>query len=89
MNHHYFRADMEEWEITTVVTVMTLAFDVKTLMVRIIDEGLIHMYYSNSIHDWLIIAIKVNKIEKSSFSRTIIKTDLFRFKEIITKHAHI
>ena len=41
MNHHYFRAHMEEWEITTVVTVKTLAFDVnsKTLEVRSIDEG--------------------------------------------------
>ena len=43
MNHHYFRAHMEEWEITTVVTVKTLAFDVKTLEVRIIDEGLAHI----------------------------------------------
>ena len=39
MNHHYFRADIEEWEITTVVTVKTLAFDVKTPEVRIIDEA--------------------------------------------------
>ena len=38
MNHHCFRADMEEWEITTVVTVKTLAFVVKTPEVRIIDE---------------------------------------------------
>ena len=47
MNHHYFRADMEEWEITTVVTVKTLAFDVnsKTLEVRTIDEE------RNSLYD--------------------------------------
>ena len=38
MNHHYFRADIKEWEITTVVTVKTLPFDVKTPEVRIIDE---------------------------------------------------
>ena len=40
LNHHYFRADIVEWEITTVVTVMTLAFDVETLEVRMTDEGL-------------------------------------------------
>ena len=54
MNHHYFRADIEEWEVTTVVTVKTLAFDVKTLEVRIVDEGLFPIYYTNSLYDWLI-----------------------------------
>ena len=39
LRHHYFRADIEELGITTVVTVKTLAFDVKlveTLVVRIL-----------------------------------------------------
>ena len=40
LNHHYFRADIVEWGITTVVTLTTLAFDVETLEVRITDEGL-------------------------------------------------
>ena len=39
MRHHYFRADIVEWEITTVITVRMLVFNVKTLEVRIIDEG--------------------------------------------------
>ena len=43
MNHHYFHADMEELGTTTVLTVWTLAFDVKTLQVRIIYEGLVAM----------------------------------------------
>ena len=36
MSHHYFRAHIEEWEFTTVITVKTLAFDVETLEVSII-----------------------------------------------------
>ena len=51
MNHHYFLADMEEREVTTVVTVKTQAFDAR---VRIIDEGLFPMCYTNTFHDWLI-----------------------------------
>ena len=45
MSYHYSYADIREWEITTVVTVKMLAFDVETLEVRIINEGLatIHM----------------------------------------------
>ena len=38
LSHHYFRADIVECEITTVVTAKTLAFDVETLEVRIIDK---------------------------------------------------
>ena len=41
LSHHYFRADMMESEFTTVITMKTLAFDVETLEVRIIDEGLV------------------------------------------------
>ena len=44
LSHHYFRADIEEWEITTAVTVRTLASDVEILKVRIIDEGLFSSY---------------------------------------------
>ena len=37
------------------ITVKTLAFDVETMEVRIIDDG-----YVNSLDDWLILTIKVN-----------------------------
>ena len=51
MNHHYFRADMVEWKITTVITEKTLAFAVETLEVRLIDGRLVPMYFTNSFHD--------------------------------------
>ena len=34
LSHHYFRATIVEWEITTVITVKMLAFDVETLKVK-------------------------------------------------------
>jgi hypothetical protein len=34
MSHRYFRADMEEWEFTTVITVKTRGFAVEALGVR-------------------------------------------------------
>ena len=40
LSHHYFRADMKSSEITTVITMKTLASDVEVLKVRIINEGL-------------------------------------------------
>ena len=61
LSHHYFRADIVEWEITTVVTTKTLAFDVETLEVRIIDEGLFPISM-NSLDDWLIVTIKLIKV---------------------------
>ena len=41
LSHRYFRADIMEWENTTVITVKTLAFDVEALGVRITDEIII------------------------------------------------
>ena len=38
LNRRYFRAHIKEWGITTVITVMTLVFDVETLQVRVNDE---------------------------------------------------
>ena len=55
MSHQYFRADIEEWEDTTVVTVKTQAFDVETLEVRIIDKDI----YINIFHDWFGLTIKI------------------------------
>jgi hypothetical protein len=40
MSHRYFRADIGEWEFTTVITVKTLGFAVKALEVRINDKNL-------------------------------------------------
>ena len=34
LSHQYFRANMIEWETTTVITVKTLAFDVEILKMR-------------------------------------------------------
>ena len=34
LSHHYFRANIVEWEIITVITMKTLAYDVQTLKVR-------------------------------------------------------
>ena len=49
LSHHYFRANMMEWESTTVITLKTLAFDVETLKVRIkMDECVFNM--SNIFH---------------------------------------
>ena len=50
MSHRYFRADMWEWEVTTVVTVKTRGFAVEGLEVRIIEENSLewielHIYY--------------------------------------------
>ena len=43
LSRHYFRAAIVEWEITTVITMKTLVFDVATLEVRtIIDEGFVY-----------------------------------------------
>ena len=41
------------------VIVNTLAFDVETLEVRIIDEGLVDTYMK-SINDWVFFKIKVS-----------------------------
>ena len=34
LSHHYFRADMMKWEIITVITMKTLAYNVQKLKVR-------------------------------------------------------
>ena len=47
MSHHFFRADIVDWEITTVVTVKTLASDVEILKVRINNEGSVSNYVNN------------------------------------------
>ena len=47
MSHRYFRAAMEDWKITTVLTAMMPAFDVQTLEVRIIDEKLFLIYVNS------------------------------------------
>ena len=61
MSHHYSRACMEKSELTTVITAKALAFNVKEMEVRIIDEGLVPIYM-NSLDDLLILAIKVYKL---------------------------
>ena len=49
LSHHYFPANMMEWENTIVITGKTLAFDVETLKVRIKkDECVFNM---NNIYD--------------------------------------
>ena len=67
MSHHYFRADMMEWENTTVITVKTLAFDVETLEVRRKKDECV--FNVSNINDWLIIKILVDyyKIVIGSF----------------------
>ena len=60
MSHHYFRAVIVEWEITTVITVETLALDVEILEVKIIDERLFPVY-TNSLEECFIVTIKVNQ----------------------------
>ena len=50
MSHRYFRADIGEWEVTIVATVMTLGFAVEGLEVRINEENSLelielHIYY--------------------------------------------
>jgi hypothetical protein len=40
MSHRYFRADMGEWEFTTVATVKMRGFAVETVQVRINDKNL-------------------------------------------------
>ena len=59
-SHHYFRAVIVDWEITTVITVETLALDVETPEVRIIGEGLF-LVYMNSLDDCLNLTINVNQ----------------------------
>ena len=44
MSRHYFRAEVWPWDITTVITVKTLAFDVKTLEVTINDYSFIYSF---------------------------------------------
>ena len=62
MRHHYFHADIVEWEIITVITVETLAFNVEIRQVRIIDKALFYIYM-NSLDEWLILTIEFNNIE--------------------------
>ena len=59
MSRRYFRADIVEWEFTTVITVTTSAFDVETLKVRITDERSVSNYFSNNLHDRLIIRLTI------------------------------
>ena len=47
-SHHFFRAYMLEWDIATVITVKTLAYDVETLKVRMNDGGSVSNYMSNN-----------------------------------------
>ena len=55
LSHRYFRADIMEWEIITVITMKTPAFDVETLKVRIKkDECVFNM---SNIYDSLVIKI--------------------------------
>ena len=72
MNHHYFRADIEEWEITTVVTVKTLAFDVKTPEVRIIDEA--YLLYKQPSGADLGLFIRFIRFTGGVFPRKILKS---------------
>ena len=60
MSPHYFRAVIVEWEITTVITVETLALGVEILEVKIIDERLFPVYM-NSLEECFIVTIKVNQ----------------------------
>ena len=62
LSHHYFRANIVEWELmSTVITVETLAFDVETQEVRIIDDGYFLFYYCKlSLHGLTCSAIKMN-----------------------------
>ena len=51
LSHHYFRAIIVGWEIVaTVITVETLAFDVETQEVRMIDDGYFHHTFNYFYH---------------------------------------
>ena len=44
LSHHYFRADIVEWEFTTVVTAKTLVFDVEEMEVRIEGKSIMILW---------------------------------------------